>query len=90
MEKPEFVLDTIPNRRWGKYLTRLKTRKYRHHRRHYARYLVDQWNAEHDYWHQVTNLRFYFMLEKSSLLGPEKPRMIELHHYQPPQTASGL
>ncbi len=89
-EKPEMVLDTIPNRRWGKYLMRLKTSRYKHHRRHYARYLAKKWNREHDYWHQIMNLRFYFMLEKTTPFGPEAPRMIELHQYKPPQNFGGI
>jgi hypothetical protein len=73
-EKPPMVSDTIPNRRWGKYLERISTSKYEHRRAHYAAYLTHQWNTGHGPDRQLHAFDIYFVGERTLRTGPGQPQ----------------
>jgi hypothetical protein len=72
--KPDLVAATFPNRRWGKYLMRLRQPEHVAHRPFYARYLARQWNAAHgERRQQVTALALFFVEERTPPAGnPEQ------------------
>ena len=82
LDKPQHVLDWLPNRRWGKYLSRIKRPQYKQHRPYLARYLTQHWNRGHGEDQQVEHLRIYFMREQTTDKGPLSPQMVLLwyHH----------
>lgn len=78
LDKPEYVLKWIRNRRWGKYLMRLKTPPYSGHLKHYAKYLTETWNRDHEAERRMKNLRIFFMREETTPDGPAFPSLIVL------------
>lgn len=71
--KPNLVVATFPNRRWGKYLMRLKQPEHVAHRPLYVRHLARQWNATHGGRRQVTAIALFFVEERTPPEGsPEQ------------------
>lgn len=80
-EKPALVLGEISNRRWGKYLMRLREGKYRKHRRDSARYLTRECNKTPDCDHQLAEFQSYFLREATTVDGPAKPQKVEVWNH---------
>ncbi len=77
-DKPPLVTALIGNRRWGKYLMRLRTRRYAQHRERYANYLARAWNAAHGPERHVETVDLYFVREATRPDGPGPPQPVRL------------
>jgi len=64
-EKPERVSEMYPNFRWRKYMMAIWRKKYRGHRRYYARYVCREWNRSHSGDERLDEFDVFFMNEKT-------------------------
>lgn len=72
-EKARGAVSLYNNYRWKKYLAHIWDKKYREHRRYFARYLCLSWNARHAGPTQLESFEIVYMLENT------------LPNYQPPE-----
>lgn len=61
-EKPDLVIDTVPNRRWSKYQLRIRT-SHKSHLKRYAEYLAREWDSQNAYPRKVKIVKIHFMRE---------------------------
>jgi len=64
--KPPLVVATVPNRRWGKYLTRLRDPGSVGLRVRYTRYRAQRWNRTHAAAERITTVALFFIEEPSA------------------------
>lgn len=81
-DKPAMVSATIPNRRWGKYLMRLRSPKYAHRRQGYAAYLARRWHSAHGDADALRALGIYFVREDTLTNRIAQPRRVRLLHVE--------
>lgn len=62
-DKPVSIASEFGSHRWRKYMMSIWSKNRRYHAPHYARWLRENWNAEHDEGDRITSLEMYFMLE---------------------------
>jgi hypothetical protein len=69
--KPPLVVATVPNRRWGKYLMRLRDPEYVSLRSRYARYRARRWNTTHHEADHITTIALFSIEERTPPPGQE-------------------
>ena len=78
--KPEPVTRQFETYRVRKIITRLRRKNYRKYRRHVANYYCRSWNDTHQEAERVTDIKMYFMKERTMPPGtPVKLKKILLH-----------
>lgn len=98
--KPPLVVATVPNRRWGKYLMRLRDPESVALRVRYARYRAHRWNTAHDEAERITTVSLFCIEEsppgQQGQAAPEQAptrlwyeRLQHPGHNRPADTRSG-
>ncbi|MEM7011186.1 MAG: HTTM domain-containing protein [Verrucomicrobiota bacterium] len=82
-DKPELVSATYKNQRWRKYMMNLRNKRYQKNREPIAKWMMDQWNAEHFGEERVVGVQLIYMRERTTADGKEKPRPIRMFEYLP-------
>lgn len=72
-DKPRLVSRTYRNQRWRKYLENVASGAYESQWGHYGGYLCRDWNARHEGAEALTDVRLYFVVERTLPEGVAEP-----------------
>jgi hypothetical protein len=65
-DKPEYIPGTYKNQRWRKYLVNIWMATFKRHRRHYGKYLCNEYNKVRKGKNKLDRLWIYYMIERTN------------------------
>ena len=74
--KPELIINEIPNRRWGKYMEKMRGSKYKRYKTYFGRYITRLWNRAHKKTKEKLD-KFEIVLMKYDVVPDGQSRKIE-------------